>query len=131
MLAAMVRQTDVSGLAYIVAAPDSSWFTATKPMCILITLHEWVAALRLPLVSLLTAHYPLCLFCVFVVSGGLGDTVIDFNPEEQTGTGWTFGNCDASGLIHATGLALHTMREYPKDFEVGRGARRRPAHNMC
>jgi hypothetical protein len=44
--------------------------------------------------------------------------VIDFNPEEQTGTGWTFGNCDASGLMHATGLALHTLKEYPKDFEV-------------
>ena len=51
-------------------------------------------------------------------AGGLRDTVIDFNPEEQSGTGWTFGNCDASGLMHATGLALHTLGEYPKDFEV-------------
>lgn len=54
-----------------------------------------------------------------VAAGGLGDTVIDFNPEEQSGTGWTFGNCDASGLMHATGLALSTLRDYPKDFEVG------------
>jgi hypothetical protein len=45
--------------------------------------------------------------------------VIDFNPEQQSGTGWTFGNCDASGLMHATGLALSTLRDYPKDFEVG------------
>jgi hypothetical protein len=44
--------------------------------------------------------------------------VIDFNPDDQSGTGWTFANCDASGLIHATGLALQTLREYPKDFEV-------------
>lgn len=59
-----------------------------------------------------------CLWLCAFHTGGLRDTVIDFNPEEQTGTGWTFGNCDASGLIHATGLALHTLREYPKDFEV-------------
>jgi starch synthase len=50
-------------------------------------------------------------------SGGLSDTVIDFNPEQQAGTGWTFSNCDVSGLMHATGLALQTLREYPKDFE--------------
>jgi starch synthase len=43
--------------------------------------------------------------------------VLDFNPETQTGTGWTFSSCDASGLMHATGLALHTLREYPADFE--------------
>jgi starch synthase len=49
--------------------------------------------------------------------GGLRDTVLDFNPETQTGTGWTFSHCDASGLMHATGLALHTLREYPADFE--------------
>jgi glycogen synthase len=58
-----------------------------------------------------------CFDCA--VTGGLRDTVIDFNPEEQSGTGWTFGNCDASGLMHATGLALSTLRDYPKDFEVG------------
>uniref|UniRef100_A0A383VM81 starch synthase n=2 Tax=Tetradesmus obliquus TaxID=3088 RepID=A0A383VM81_TETOB len=50
-------------------------------------------------------------------TGGLRDTVLDFNPESQTGTGWTFSSCDASGLMHATGLALATLRDYPNDFE--------------
>lgn len=54
-------------------------------------------------------------------TGGLRDTVLDFQPFQQTGTGWTFDNCDASGLMHATGLALHTLREHPKDFEVRGG----------
>jgi starch synthase len=49
-------------------------------------------------------------------TGGLRDTVLDFDPFTQTGTGWTFASCDASGLMHATGLALHTLREYPEDF---------------
>lgn len=53
----------------------------------------------------------------WMFSGGLRDTVIDFNPEAQEGTGWTFKDCDASGLMHATGLALHTLRDYPEDFE--------------
>lgn len=50
-------------------------------------------------------------------AGGLRDTVLDFNPETQTGTGWTFAHCDAAGLMHATGLALHTLREHKEDFE--------------
>lgn len=28
-------------------------------------------------------------------TGGLRDTVTDFNPWDQTGTGWTYTNCDA------------------------------------
>ncbi|KAF8061313.1 SS1 [Scenedesmus sp. PABB004] len=50
-------------------------------------------------------------------TGGLRDTVIDFDPTGPSGTGWTFGSCDAAGLMHATGLALATLRDYPKDFE--------------
>lgn len=49
--------------------------------------------------------------------GGLKDTVLDFHPETQSGTGWTFAFCDAAGLMHAIGLALHTFREFPEDFE--------------
>lgn len=29
-------------------------------------------------------------------TGGLKDTVIDFDPWSQTGTGWTYTNCDAT-----------------------------------
>lgn len=54
---------------------------------------------------------------ISISAGGLRDTVLDFNPESQTGTGWTFSSCDASGLMHATGLALATLRDYPNDFE--------------
>eukprot|EP00879_Flechtneria_rotunda_P017220 GHRR01018041.1.p1 GENE.GHRR01018041.1~~GHRR01018041.1.p1 ORF type:complete len:421 (+),score=103.09 GHRR01018041.1:241-1503(+) len=50
-------------------------------------------------------------------TGGLKDTVITFNPDDQSGTGWTFDHCDATGLMHATGLALRTLRDYPQDFE--------------
>jgi starch synthase len=50
-------------------------------------------------------------------TGGLKDTVLDFHPETQTGTGWTYDYCDAAGLMHATGLALHTLRNHPQDFE--------------
>jgi starch synthase len=50
-------------------------------------------------------------------TGGLKDTVLDFHPETQTGTGWTYDYCDAAGLMHAMGLALHTLRNHPQDFE--------------
>jgi starch synthase len=33
------------------------------------------------------------------------------------GTGWTFSNFDAGGLMHATGLALSTLRKHPEDFQ--------------
>ena len=49
-------------------------------------------------------------------TGGLKDTVIDFNPFSQTGTGWTYQNCDAQGLMHATGLALNTLKHHQEDF---------------
>jgi starch synthase len=51
-------------------------------------------------------------------AGGLKDTVLDFNPEDQSGTGWTFQHCDVQGLMHAIGLALFTLQNHPEDFQA-------------
>lgn len=52
-------------------------------------------------------------------TGGLRDTVIDFDPFAQppVGTGWTFSNFESGGLMHAIGTALTTMKKHPGDFE--------------
>lgn len=50
-------------------------------------------------------------------TGGLKDTVLDFNPWTNNGTGWTFESCDAQGLMSTLGLALTTFREHPEDFK--------------
>jgi starch synthase len=52
-------------------------------------------------------------------TGGLRDTVIDFNPftAPPVGTGWTFERFEAGGLTHAAGLALSTLTKHPEDFE--------------
>ncbi|GLI71524.1 hypothetical protein VaNZ11_016750 [Volvox africanus] len=49
-------------------------------------------------------------------TGGLRDTVIDFNPWNQSGTGWTYTSCDAQGLLHAIGLSLLTYHNHRDDF---------------
>ncbi|GIL90265.1 hypothetical protein Vretimale_16336 [Volvox reticuliferus] len=49
-------------------------------------------------------------------TGGLRDTVIDFNPWNQSGTGWTYTSCDEQGLSHAIGLSLLTYHNHPDDF---------------
>eukprot|EP00898_Chlorokybus_atmophyticus_P001292 jgi/Chlat1/2163/Chrsp17S02738 len=49
-------------------------------------------------------------------TGGLRDTVVDWNPEEETGTGWTFSPATVEGLMHALGLALHTYWHFPEAF---------------
>jgi starch synthase len=54
-------------------------------------------------------------------TGGLADTVVDFDPFAEggaKGTGWTFSPCDASGLISATGHALQTYREHRDEFDA-------------
>ncbi|MEI6701237.1 MAG: potassium-transporting ATPase subunit KdpA, partial [Actinomycetota bacterium] len=45
-------------------------------------------------------------------TGGLRDTVIDFDPFAQppVGTGWTFSNFESGGLMHAIGTALIERR---------------------
>jgi starch synthase len=53
-------------------------------------------------------------------TGGLADTVVDFDPFAEggaKGTGWTFSTCDAAGLIAATGHALQTYREHRDEFD--------------
>eukprot|EP00803_Ostreobium_quekettii_P008010 evm.model.scf_397.12 EVM.evm.TU.scf_397.12 scf_397:88005-91260(-) len=50
-------------------------------------------------------------------TGGLKDTVVNFNPWTDGGTGWTFSPCEAGGLIQAVDNALHTYREHPDSFK--------------
>ncbi|KAG1679851.1 hypothetical protein FOA52_012765 [Chlamydomonas sp. UWO 241] len=49
-------------------------------------------------------------------TGGLRDTVIDFDPWSKSGTGWTYTDCDAHGLGQAVGLALRTLKAHTQDF---------------
>jgi len=49
--------------------------------------------------------------------GGLRDTVHDFNPESDTGTGWTFPSCSGGDFLHALGNALYTYREHRETFD--------------
>lgn len=51
-------------------------------------------------------------------TGGLKDTVVDFDPWNKRGTGWTYTNCAADGLNHALGLALTTYRSHRDDFRA-------------
>jgi len=50
-------------------------------------------------------------------TGGLRDTVVDFDPWAGTGCGWTFSPCDAAALQGALGTALATYKEHPDAFE--------------
>lgn len=49
-------------------------------------------------------------------TGGLKDTVLDFDPWNNAGTGWTFTDCSATGLMQSVGLALNTFNKHPEDF---------------
>ena len=54
-------------------------------------------------------------------TGGLADTVVDFDPFAEggpQGTGWTFSPCDAGGLVAACGNALATYREHRAEFDA-------------
>mmetsp|Transcript_28797 Transcript_28797/g.73405 ORF Transcript_28797/g.73405 Transcript_28797/m.73405 type:complete len:610 (-) Transcript_28797:1027-2856(-) len=58
-------------------------------------------------------------------TGGLKDTVIDFDPFAApggVGTGWTYTECNAHGLGTTLHLALKTYRDHRDDF---RGIQRR------
>jgi len=50
-------------------------------------------------------------------TGGLRDTIEDFNPfakgKNGAGTGWTFSPCDADSMMGALRIAVQTYREYP------------------
>ncbi|GAX73007.1 hypothetical protein CEUSTIGMA_g459.t1 [Chlamydomonas eustigma] len=49
-------------------------------------------------------------------TGGLKDTVIDFDPWVKKGTGWTYTSCDAGGLLYALGHAITTYKHHRSDF---------------
>lgn len=51
-------------------------------------------------------------------TGGLKDTVIDFNPWSQTGTGWTYTDCCPEGLLGAVGNAVKTLKAHRDDFRL-------------
>ncbi|EPS68296.1 hypothetical protein M569_06471, partial [Genlisea aurea] len=49
--------------------------------------------------------------------GGLRDTVIPFNPFEETGYGWSFGRAETNEMIHALGNCVLTFRDYKESWE--------------
>ncbi|CAA7401932.1 unnamed protein product [Spirodela intermedia] len=49
--------------------------------------------------------------------GGLRDTVLPFNPFEETGLGWTFDRAEPGKLIHALGNCFNTFWNYKKSWE--------------
>ncbi|XP_022983709.1 granule-bound starch synthase 2, chloroplastic/amyloplastic isoform X1 [Cucurbita maxima] len=49
--------------------------------------------------------------------GGLRDTVIPFDPFNESGFGWTFDSAEANKLVHALGNCLLTYRQYKKSWE--------------
>lgn len=48
--------------------------------------------------------------------GGLRDTVQQFNPFEDVGTGWTFSPADAGHMNEALFNAVRTYRDFPATF---------------
>ena len=49
--------------------------------------------------------------------GGLRETVQQYNPFENTGTGWQFDRADGGAFRDAVGKALYTFREFRQSFE--------------
>nr|QKY15138.1 soluble starch synthase (SS) [Polytomella parva] len=49
-------------------------------------------------------------------TGGLKDTVLNFDPWKQTGTGWTYKDCNAEGLSYGLNMALKTYDSHRADF---------------
>lgn len=50
--------------------------------------------------------------------GGLRETVQQFSPFENTGTGWQFDRAEANALRDALGNALYTYREHRESFDA-------------
>ena len=55
------------------------------------------------------------LACLLQV-GGLRDTVSQFDPNNNVGTGWTFEWADSGNFRNAMGNAMYTWREYRDTF---------------
>ncbi len=54
--------------------------------------------------------------------GGLADTVVDFDPKKQTGTGFVFDEYDADAMLEAVGRAVATFarkRTWTKMVKAG------------
>lgn len=49
--------------------------------------------------------------------GGLRDTVKPYNPNEDSGTGWTFDRCDADLMRGQIWNAMDTYRNRKKEFQ--------------
>ncbi|GLC38947.1 Sucrose synthase [Pleodorina starrii] len=49
--------------------------------------------------------------------GGLRDTVMQYNPYENVGTGWCFDRAEANKLREAVGNALYTYRQFRESFQ--------------
>ncbi len=49
--------------------------------------------------------------------GGLRDTVQNYNPYDNTGTGWAFQWADGGAFREAIGNALYTYRSFRDSFD--------------
>jgi len=51
-------------------------------------------------------------------TGGLADSVTDFDPLSKEGTGFTFYNYDTDALLERLGDAYHTFKEHKDDWRM-------------
>lgn len=49
-------------------------------------------------------------------TGGLRDTVQDFDPWKNSGTGWTFSPCSLEAFQNSISVALSTYHSHPESF---------------
>lgn len=49
--------------------------------------------------------------------GGLRDTVVQFDPHNESGYGWTFDRAEANKLINALGNCLMTYKQFKNSWE--------------
>lgn len=86
----------------------SLWLFTLQFLCVSASCRLQHAA---PLLHVTTLHIsttisPSLAFNNTAQTGGLRNTVIDFDPWNKAGTGWTYTNCDAEGLGYSVGVAL-------------------------
>jgi len=49
--------------------------------------------------------------------GGLRETVVPYDPQSDTGTGWQFDEAVTDKFKNALGYALGTFRDQPEEFK--------------